>query len=167
MKTKLTIFLAGLIFILCGCTSALYLPKPDAIGVNQYGSYINIRVTGSESIKGELLAVGYSDLYVLADTAGTKKVTIVPISQISKFKLLYATPKNYAWTIPVYVLATASHGFYLLFTAPANLLATVAITSSGFNAFTYNNQIITYEKLSKFARFPQGIPPNINIASIR
>jgi hypothetical protein len=167
MKTKLIISLAGIILILSACTSALYLPKPDAIGINQYGSYIKLRVTGSQAIKGELLAVDKNNLYVLADTAATKKVTIVPVSQISKFKLLYATPKNYVWTIPLSLLATISHGWYLMFTAPANLITTGAITASGFEAFTYNNKIITYEQLKKFARFPQGIPPTVNIASIK
>ena len=37
----------------------------------------------------------------------------------------------------------------------------------GEMAFTYTEKDMTYEELRMFARFPQGIPPNVDIKDIR
>jgi hypothetical protein len=38
---------------------------------------------------------------------------------------------------------------------------------SSEDAFQYNEKNMSYEKLKMFARFPQGIPLNIDVASIK
>ncbi|HQW94759.1 MAG: hypothetical protein KBF75_12850 [Saprospiraceae bacterium] len=163
---KIKIFMIGLIAItISSCTSARYLPSSDNIDVNEYGSYIKIIHKTSESIKGELIAFDSSKIVVLEEE--TKKCVKVPITDIQKFKLRYAQPKHYGWTILAYTLATIGHGIFMAYTAPINLIVTISVTVSGETAFQYSDKNITYDILKMFARFPQGIPPNMDLASIK
>jgi hypothetical protein len=164
MKTKIIII--GLITILFGsCTSPRYLPSSDKIDVNEYGSYISITQRTASNIDGELIAIDSSKIVVLAEE--TTKCVTVPITDVQRFKLRYAKPKHYGWTIPVYTLATIGHGLLLIFTAPINLIVTISVTASGESAFKYSDKNMTYDKLKMFARFPQGIPTNIDLESIK
>lgn len=118
-------------------------------------------------VKGELIAVDSIRLVVLVRTKEIPQSVIVPISEISSFKIRYARPKNYLWTIPLFTLSTVAHGIFLVITAPINLIVTTNVTVSGAFSFTYSDKKMTDDKLKMFARFPQGIPPNIDISSIR
>ncbi len=165
MKIKSIIF--GLFsIIVCSCTSPRYLTSSDRIDVNEYGSHIKIDHKSLSSIEGELIAIDSNTIVILQETS-MNKCTIFKTEDIKKFKLRYAKPKHYGWTIPVYTLATISHGVFLLLTAPLNLIVTTAVTIGGERAFTYDNDDLTYEELKIFARFPQGIPCNVDIKDIR
>ena len=169
MKTKL--FITGLLLavMINSCTSPRYLPKSAEIDVNQYGSNIMINQKTGANVNGELLAIDSNKLIVLtgSETYYSKKSVFVPLNEVSHFTLRYAQPKHYGWTIPLYTLATISHGFYLILTAPVNLIVTISVTVGGEKAFKYSDKEMTFDKLKMFARFPQGIPSNIDIASIK
>ncbi|MFM7759089.1 MAG: hypothetical protein ACKO6J_09160 [Crocinitomicaceae bacterium] len=176
MKTNIAL-IGLLIIFFSSCTSPRYLPSSDKIDVNEYGSYIKIIhktayniddeliAIDSNKIDGELIAIDSNKIVVL--TEQSKKCLTIPISEIKHFKLRYAKQKHYEWTIPVFTLATIAHGSFLKFTAPANLIVTISVTASGENAFKYSDKDMSYEKLRMFARFPQGIPSNIDLASIK
>jgi len=165
MKTK--IILSGLlVLVIISCTSTKYfLPSSESIDVDQYGSYINVTHKRLVNIKGELISIDSTKIIVLMES--THKCVPVSISDVERFKLQYANPKHYGWSIPAYTLATISHGVFLLFTMPVNLIVTISVTLGGENAFTYSDKDMTYGKLKMFARFPQGIPANIDLASIK
>ncbi len=104
----------------------------------------------------------------------------VPINDVKRFKLRYARPKHYGWTIPIGIILPLIpftdpdgggrmpfHGFFALLSIPVNLIVTIAVTKAGENAFKYNDKNMTYDKLKMFARFPQGVPTNIDLASIK
>jgi len=167
MKTKLIIL--GMLFatVICSCTAPRYLPKSGDIDVNQYGSFIRIKSSSGPNIQGELIAIDSSHLVVLIDGDFGKTAVLIPIEGISSFKLRYAHPRYYGWTIPVFTLATIGHGWYAIFTAPINLIVTTSVAASGAKAFQYSDDDMTYEKLKMFARFPQGIPTNIDLGSIK
>lgn len=164
MKTNIAL-IGLLIIFFSSCTSPRYLPSSDKIDVNEYGSYIKIIHKTAYNIDDELIAIDSNKIVVL--TEQTKKCLTIPISEIKHFKLRYAKQKHYEWTIPVFTLATIAHGSFLKFTAPANLIVTISVTASGENAFKYSDKDMSYEKLRMFARFPQGIPSNIDLASIK
>ena len=164
MKTN--ILITGLIaFIICSCTSPKYLPSSDKIDINEFGSYIELVRNTAPNIRGELIAIDTSKIVVLTEDAN--KCVVVPVSEVKRFSLRYAKPKHYGWTIPVFTLFTATHGVGLLVTAPINLIVTISVTTSGENAFKYSDKNISYNELMMFARFPQGIPPNIDLANIK
>jgi hypothetical protein len=164
MKTKIIAALL-LVFFLSSCRLALYLPSSDTIDENEYGSFIKIVHKTESNIYGELIAIDSSKIIVLSDD--TKKCKTVSLSNVEHFTLKYANGANYGWTIPVYTLATISHGWFLVLTAPINLIVTISINAQGANAFKYSDKNMTFEKLKMFARYPQGIPSNIDIDSIR
>jgi|TARA_B110000902_G_scaffold36526_1_gene38548 hypothetical protein len=164
MKTNIALF-GLLIVFLSSCSSPRYLPSSDKIDVNEYGSYLKLHHKTASNIVGELIAIDSNKIIVL--TEETKTCMTVPVNEVKKFKLWYAKPKHYGWTIPVYTLATISHGWWLIFSAPVNLIVTISVTASGESAFTYSSKDMTYDKLKMFARFPQGIPPDIDLASIK
>ena len=164
MKNK--IILTGLLaIIISSCTSPRYLPSSDKIDINQNGSCINIIPKTTANIDGELIAIDSNKIVVLSEA--TNKCMTVQINDVKRFTLRYAEPKHYGWTIPVYTLATIGHGALLILTAPINFIVTILVTASGENAFQYSDKNMTYDKLKMFARFPQGIPPNIDLASIK
>jgi hypothetical protein len=163
---KIRIIATGLLAILvCSCASPGYLPSSDKIDVNAFGSYIKVWDKTASIIDGELIAVDSNELFVLRED--TKTCVTIPIADINRFTLQYAQPKHYGWTIPLFTLATISHGWIAIFTAPVNLIVTTSVTASARKAFQYNNKKITYDELNMFARFPQGIPSDINIASVK
>ncbi|WP_025764253.1 hypothetical protein [Dyadobacter tibetensis] len=164
MKTNLAIAVL-LAMIICSCAAPKYLPHPDDIDINKNGSYTKIKCKTTDDIRGELIAIDSSQIVVLSEVS--KRCITIPITEIESFKLQYAAPTHHGWTIPVYTLATLSHGIILLGTAPLNLLVTIIVTTGGVRSYQYRKKDISYEDLRMFARFPQGIPANVKIASIK
>ena len=149
------------VFIAFGCSSPKYLPQSGEIDVNQYGSYIDINRIHGGGVQGELLAVDTTMLIVLADSGNLEVVKKVPVANVKSFSLRYARARNYWWTVPVFLAATASHGAFLVITAPVNLAVTLGVAAGGQNAYKYSSDEISYLQLKMFARFPEGIPPNL------
>jgi hypothetical protein len=126
---------------------------------------------------GELIAVDSNQLMVLSDNTFHKTLLFAPIKQIKGFTVYYAKPKNLAWSIPVFTLSTLLpfpdpansggwmplHGYFAGVTVPVNLIVTAIIASR--NPFKY--ETLSYMELKMFARFPQGISPDINIKNIQ
>ncbi|HMP99242.1 MAG TPA: hypothetical protein PKC24_05625 [Cyclobacteriaceae bacterium] len=152
--------------LMLACSSPAYLPTSNNIGVNEYGSHIKINQKSGERISGELIAINENEIIVL--TGSVERVCKqLDVSSVDRFKILYARPKNYGWTIPLFTIFTITHGWFLALTAPVNLIATSTVTTSGQNAFTYNHKNMTLDKVRMFARFPQGLPEGVDMASIR
>lgn len=160
------IFLTGLFaIILSSCVAPKILPAPDQIDVHPYGSYITVFHKGdTPNSKGELIAIDSSTIVLLSETSN--KTIAIPLADVERFKLRYAKPKQYGWTIPTVIILPFIHGYYSIFTVPLHLIVTISVTASGRRAFTYSNKNMTYDKLKMFARFPQGIPPNIDMSSL-
>jgi len=168
MKIKPFIINFSAVFLL-GCVSPAYLPSYDQIDVNQYGSFIKVEMRNGDTVTGELIAVERNKLVVLnsvKDSLTTKPV-ILPINEIGKFKLQYARPKKYGWSVPVFGLATISHGAFLILSLPVNLIVTASVTATGENAFTFSDKTMTYDQLPMYARFPQGVPPGIDLTLLK
>ena len=163
MRTKL-IIIAWIAIISGGCATPKFLPSSNKIDVNQYGSYIKLIPKKGRKVEGELIAIDSNKIIVITISG---KLVSTPINQLKRFYLTYAKPKHYGWTIPVYSLATISHGFVAIISLPINLIVTISVTVSGEQAFTYNKKKLTYDQLKMFARFPQGIPDNIDTAKIK
>jgi hypothetical protein len=164
MKTNIAL-LGLLIIIFSSCSSPRYLPSSSKIDVNEYGSYINIIHKTASNIDGELIAIDSNKIVVL--TEETKKCMTVSVNDVKHFKLIYAKPKHYGWTIPAFLVYPFIHGAYSIITMPIHLIVTISVTASGERAFMYSDKNMTFEKLKMFARFPQGIPLNIDLASIK
>jgi hypothetical protein len=80
-------------------------------------------------------------------------------SQINSCKIRYAQFEGNGiyFTIPLYLAHSISHGLFAIFTFPINLIYSFSLIDRG-TKFTYSPKEIRQETLSKFARFPQGLP---------
>jgi hypothetical protein len=165
MKTKL--YIIGIITLLIGgCAATGHLPTSDKIDVFEFGSFITLVYKKSDlKLRGELIALDSNTMVVLSSE--TRKCVSIPVSEVGKFSLRYASPKSYGWAPPVLSLLSLSHGYWSVFTIPINLIVTIAVEAESRNSFRYNHENITYQDLKMFARYPQGIPPGIALASIR
>jgi hypothetical protein len=163
MKTN-NAFIGLLIMFLCSCASPKYLPSSSKIDVNQYGSYIKIIHKTAANIDGEFIAIDSNKIIVL--TEGTKKCVKVAISDIKHFKLRYAKPKHYGLAIPASLALPFMHGLFSILTIPMHLFVTISVSAAGQRAFKYSDKNMTYDKLKMFARYPQGLPPNIALESV-
>ena len=151
----------------CSCKAPAYLPEVEEIGMNELGSHIFLEFSGNPDIEGELIAVDAAHLIVLTKEKDKTDIRTIPIAEIKGFKLMYAQPAKYGWSIPGSAVLTVSHGFLAAITTPANIVVTSIVTARGARAFTYNETNISWEDLKMFARFPQGLPPHIKLADIK
>ena len=168
MKTKLFTALL-LVLIISSCSTPAYLPASENIDENQYGSYIEVYLKTGSFVYGELIAIDTVNIFVMPESkiAGSGKISTVQIKNADHFILRYAKPKNYGWAIPVFSLASISHGVFAVLTLPVNLIVTISVAVGGERAFRYSDKNMTYDKLKMFARYPQGIPENVDLGSIK
>lgn len=168
MKNLHQILILSVAFMCCSCAPVAYLPTSDKIGEFQYGSYISIHTTEKKSLKGELIAVNDNYVYLLNNSAG-RVLDSVPRNHIVDFKLKFANASTglYAASIPLSALVTITHGFYLIFTMPLNVITTSIVAIDAGKAFEISKNSIRWDDLSIYARFPQGIPANVRKENIR
>ncbi|MDH5599013.1 MAG: hypothetical protein OEY34_07810 [Cyclobacteriaceae bacterium] len=165
MITKALLYSLGCLLLLGSCASPKYMPSYDKIDVSEYGSYIKIRGNNIEMTAGELIAIDKGNFIILSEKE--RKCVSIPLREVNNYTLKYAQPKHYGWTIPVFSVVSLGHGLLALISLPVSLSTTSAVTASGETAFTYNKKSIPIKKLNQFARFPQGIPPNISLEMIK
>jgi hypothetical protein len=166
MRNK--IYLLGLIAIVLGnCTSPRYLPKASQVDVNEHGSFIKItrKAAPVPVMCGELIAIDSTAMVVLPKDSS--RCELVYLDEVKRFSLRYAKPSHYWWTIPLGIALPYMNGYYSMFTLPIHLLVTVSETVSGEIDFKYSNRNMTFEKMAMFARFPQGIPGQVDLKMIR
>lgn len=164
MKIKLFICLI-LPLLLGSCKAPYYVPPTKQIGIERHGSQIIITPFEDEKIKGEFIAINEDMFVILRDDTGS--MYSIPRGNIKKIKIRYAQPKQYGWAIPFFVISTVlSHGYYSAYSAPVNAVVTSGVTTTGALDFTYNNKTISDDEIQMFARFPQGIPEDIELTDI-
>jgi hypothetical protein len=168
MKNLHYVLILSVTFMCCSCAPVAYLPTSDKIGEYQYGSYIHIRTIEKTSLKGELIAVNAYYVYLLNNNAG-RRLDSVAREQITDFKIKFANSNTglYAASIPLSALVTITHGFYLVFTLPLNVITTSIVAIDAGKAFEISKNSIRWDDLSMYARFPQGIPANVRKQDIR
>lgn len=171
MENKL---LPGIIFTVMisgACTSAKYLPPAGNIGLSEHGSMIKVKRSTGETVKGELIALNNKEMIVLSDSNKVKRIVkgimVIPLEEVDSYDLKFAKSSKYIWTIPVLSLISISHGAFAVISIPANILITAIVSASHASSFQYDNLEMPYKYLNMFARFPQGIPPGIDIESIK
>lgn len=147
------------------CSSPRYLPAPDKIDINEYGSFIEIKGRSGNNLRGELIAIDSNHIVVLSEKLDT--CVFFRIYDVSTYSLKYAKSKDYTWAMATFTGGSIIHGFGLIFTLPMNLAATSSIQAAEQNAYKYNDKLMSLDKLKMFARFPQGIPSSVNISSIK
>ncbi len=153
-------FLACLVILLGGCAVQKFLPNSTQVQHNRYGALVKVERRQQPTLSGELIALDSNHVFVLS--AKRNMGTVIPFNQILRVSVKYATKKDGAPIILLYsVLIPISHGWFAPLSLLVNSIASSEIVS---NAYTFRN--LPREKLNMFARFPQGIPSNLDINKI-
>jgi len=106
-------------------------------------------------------------LYVKTIPEPCGKLIVSGKNEVVSFAVRYATSKNYAWTIPVFTLLPLSHGVFAAVTFPMNWIVIGSLTSAAKRAATFTTENVSIDQLDRFARFPQGLPENIDPKTLR
>lgn len=174
MKTFRTkIFFIFSLALIASCTPYKYLEGPSTHHLSPLGSHLSVNTntnTGDKygtSVEGELILIDDVNLYLLTEEKETKEIRTISLTDIKKYSLRYARAKSHAWTIPVYTFFTLSHGLFLVFTFPINLIATTWIFVNANNDYRFTNKDLKIEELYKYARFPQGLPDGISLDDLK
>jgi len=159
------------LYSLVSCSSKFPIIKnTDNYHQSPYGAYIELRIQGIQEklqFKGELIAADNKKV-VIRTIGKTETVRPFAIKDILSYNVYYAKNDKEDYTAGNILLAisTISHGFLLLFTLPINGIVFASVHSNRKNEFGYSQKQLPIEELSKFARYPQGLPPHINLNNL-
>lgn len=161
MKIKEIFILSFCLFTL-SCSVPRYLSSPEESGLNPYGAYISIRFErGTENYKGELIAVE-NDAPVYRDEVTNHWVSL-PLEKVASYRLWYARPRRYEWTMALASILPLFHGWFSTLSVPVHLFGTAFVSSHSYYAFTYTEKQIGLDELKMFSRFPAGLPDEFQV----
>lgn len=158
-------------FILAACKSPTYLSTPKDFKDQVTGLHFECKLDPKTEVIGEIIAVDSMAIKLLPIN-GDGLMTISK-DEIEEGDILVAltsdNPKKIQTWSSIVSILPIGHGYYGVFTLPITLAATIPMSydaAKGVYRVNYPNNVF-WKDLSKFARFPQGIPESIDPKSIR
>jgi hypothetical protein len=161
-------------FILIFCASCAsirgpreLIPDPQEVPENPRGCWIELE-TKVDKIYGEFIGLSEENVYV--EVQFGKKLYAVPRDEVKKARIVVFYPDGTGylglWTL-LGVLSTLSHGWGLILSAPIWLLFGIPsmIGRSYEPVFSYSKKEL--DKMSIYARYPQGVPMEIRQKATR
>lgn len=144
-----------------------FLPVPLESQRTAYGGWLEVEYGSRrrpDRAEGELLAVQGDSVYILtargATAVATGGITAAKLtgydSQSGKFGL---------WTL-LGVLSTVSHGFVLILSAPVWIITGSITTATQSHQPESVYPRVGWAAIAPYARFPQGLPPGIDLARL-
>ena len=145
-----------------------YLPTTVEAQKEAYGGWVDVRFRtgdGLDRVAGELIAVTEDTLWVKDATGGAVIPTREVVDgQLTSYDSRYGRAAT--WTV-LGVLSTASNGYFLIFTGPMWLIGGSFAASSQSRVPIDDIPPSEWADLAAFARFPQGMPPGVELQALR
>ena len=170
MKKYITFL--SFILLLTSCKTADYLSKPKNFKEQVKGLYFECKVDGDLQIIGEIIEVDSTAIKILPLYTSEGIITIAK-DRIETADILVAltsdNPEKIKTWSSLINIASLGHGFFAVISLPINLASSISMNSSaakGAYRVNYPKNVF-WKDISKFARFPQGIPPTIEPNSIK
>jgi len=140
-----------------------FLPTPHQAEQDGYGGWIRVQHHDDTEVEGELLAATPDTLHVLSFNGWLA----VPVNKVRVATLTaFRVPLDGIITWGAFGgMSTLSHGWFLILTLPTWIVASTLAGASASKAPRVRS--VDPAKLAPFARFPQGLPPDIDRAAIR
>jgi hypothetical protein len=142
------------------------VPLAHAAGQDVYGGWALVRLMEPDLlVEGELLAAVRDTVWVLLDEG----VRIIELGNVLRADVVGfdSNPGAVGRAAAVGVVATASHGRFLAATAPLWILTGVLGSIHQESISRVRAPPADLSVLAKFARFPQGPPPGLDLLSLR
>lgn len=165
-------YLAGLLAVtLSACATSPaprgWLPTPREIQHEALGGWIDLKygpVKQPMRVEGELIAVSADRLYVLTGS-GLKEVPQVAVTEARLAAYRTGRTEIGAW-FGLGSASTLSHGYFLVFTLPMWLIAGGVVLGGESRAGQLSYPNTPLARFSLYARFPQGLPPDLDPAEL-
>lgn len=177
-RINLILLVTGFILFLSGCSTtfipANYRHNPGGVKRVITGSWTVVKlkqmdITGTEtSLSGELIAIQSDTMYILTGT-GLKSINTSNIAIADLFLFVnqarrYATITGLLCLPDVLAALIIGEPAFILLGVPWFITGAILSMVEGSNLsnqlnYPGKNQ---FSELNKFARFPQGLPPNID-----
>jgi len=139
-----------------------WLPTPQQAQTDGYGGWIRVEYQAGSELEGELLSATADTIHMLSD-----RWIAVPLSQVKQATLTgydVRIQRLELWGV-LGAVSAFSHGFFVLITGPTWI---VASTAGAANASVAPRTMSTSPTaLNMYARFPQGLPSDIDRTTIR
>ncbi len=151
-----------------------WLAPAERAAADPYGAWIVVQLRGAPStdeVRGEFIAVSNDSVFVLTQAAEFRAVAqadaarALVASYASQYDLLAV------WSL-MGTLATASHGWFAIASAPVWLITGPIATASQSRAPLEDvtpdrGSWVAWVDVSMYARFPQGLPLSLNRSQLR
>lgn len=141
-----------------------FLPTRATIGQTARGAWAVVTTVGSstqppQNTQGELLSVNDGQVRVLTE----RGLVSVATGRLVRVRLQTFEPRTGSAALGLLLgtLSTASHGAYLIFSAPAWLLTGSVSIGAETRSAILEHPPEPLVRLGAFARFPQGYPPGL------
>lgn len=146
-----------------------FLPSPSAAVRDVYGGWIEVTVPvgrNDSTVAGELIAVRADTVWILPDSG---PVVAVPSSTVKKGRVARYNSQSgaIAGFTALGVVSTISNGFLLGITAPLWIITGIVASSNESHAPLRGVPPLAWADLAAYARFPQGLPPGVDLGEIR
>lgn len=165
---RILIILLGLGGLSISCSTPDYLPTPAETTSFVHGSRLIVRISEDKTIRGELIEVNPNTLMLMENRQDTR-VRTVPKDRIEWIYIMVALTYNERKTVESLTTLNSilplGHGLFGIATLPINW-AVSANRRNNFYRIRYPEGI-AWDELHRFARFPQGLPPNVDPLQIR
>lgn len=155
----------------CGSTRAPrdWLPRAAEAGRVAYGGWAIVEHgthrDSTQRNEGELIAVSADSIWLLADSAAYAiPAAIVRSARVTGYD---AQPGAVTAAAAAGALATISNGFFLVFTMPAWFITGSLASRAQARHPVRRADGQDFTDLASFARFPQGLPPGLDVNSLR
>ena len=178
-KVKLIIVSLAITFLLLNCRTIHapdnWLPENEEMMENAYGGWIylwiidpNDEYAYEPDISGEFISYRNGEITIL----NYDSIYTIDTNSIAEV-VLELVDKNVS-TIVVWgffgTLSTMSHGMYLSFSAPIWIMGTTIAASGESYRDVYEAEYPRkkwWAEVKRFARFPQGIPDEVDINKLK
>lgn len=163
---KNTFFLYIILIITASCSSPKHVLTPNELKKDTKGLYSKITFkTSTNRVNGEIIEVSDKHITLLTKDGilSFKKENIK--ESIILVSLTVNNPRRINSWASLINLLSLGHGYWAVFSLPPTIAITSGITSEKYIMNYPKN--VKWEELHKFARFPQGIPEQIEKQSIR
>jgi hypothetical protein len=142
-----------------------WLPTPQEIPHQAFGSWIRLQDQPGRPTavyEGELIAVDADSIHILFDRLVSLPRASFCCMTVTAFQMDYSP--LVAWGV-LGTLSTLSHGFVLILSAPIWALTATSVAATA----SYAPRVVSTDPvmLRTYARFPQGIPPGLDRATLR
>lgn len=158
--------------LLASCRSPSYLPHPNEFKYHVKGLHFKGVLNDGEKIEGEIIAIEGERLFLRPNMHPEVKMQHINKDILKKGEIVLATTGNKSKQISTAAgfmnIIPLSHGFFGIITIPITLIMTIGISNNaayGTYSIKYPDDI-NWTDLRKFARFPQGIPTEIELGDI-